>query len=91
MVQKSYGKMRRTRRKMKSEDRPAMTSYLRMFKPGDRVHIDFVPSSPVQHPRFQGKTGVVVERRGRAYVVEVSDGDASKTIFVRPEHIKPQR
>ena len=42
------------------------------------------------HPRFQGRTGVVVGQRGRAYIVQIRDGGKIKTLFVRPEHLKPQ-
>ena len=91
MVQKSYGKMRRTRHKLKSHGKPGLTAYLRKFSVGDSVHIDFVSSSPIQHPRFQGKTGRVVEKRGRNYVIAITDGSKSKQIFVRPEHIRLQK
>ena len=41
------------------------------------------------HPRFLGTTGRIVERRGRAYVVQIRDGHMTKTLLVRPEHLKP--
>jgi ribosomal protein L21E len=31
----------------------------------------------------------VLERRGRAYVVETTVGDSKKAVIARPEHIKP--
>lgn len=40
------------------------------------------------HHRYHGRTGVIRERRGRAYVVEVRDGGAIKKIISRPEHLK---
>jgi large subunit ribosomal protein L21e len=40
------------------------------------------------HGRYQGRVGVVAERRGRAYVVEVRDGGTIKKIISRPEHLK---
>ncbi len=40
------------------------------------------------HARYQGRVGVVAERRGRAYVVEVRDGGTIKKIISRPEHLK---
>jgi large subunit ribosomal protein L21e len=38
--------------------------------------------------RFQGKTGVVSGKQGRAFVIEVKDGDKPKTVITRPEHLK---
>ena len=90
IVQKSYGKMRGTRKKMRAKARKGVTAYMQKFMPGDMVHIDFVPSSPIQHPRFDGKTGTVIEQRGRSYAVSITDGSMNKMIFVRPEHMRVQ-
>ena len=90
MPQKSYGKMRGTRKKLQTRSRLAINAYLQEFREGDQVHIDFVPSSPLQHPRFQGLTGVVMERRGRNYIIQVRDGNKLKQVFARPEHLKLQ-
>jgi len=90
MVQKSYGKMRGTRKKMTSRGRPSIASYLRKFSDGDTVHIRFVPSSRMQHPRFHGLTGTVVKKEVRNYVVRVRDGNVYKKIYARPEHLTLQ-
>jgi large subunit ribosomal protein L21e len=41
------------------------------------------------HKRFHGKIGRIVEKRGRGYMVSVSDGNAFKRIIVRSEHLEP--
>jgi large subunit ribosomal protein L21e len=43
------------------------------------------------NPKFHGRTGTVVEQRGNAYVVKVTDGKAVKTIMARPQHLKAQK
>jgi large subunit ribosomal protein L21e len=43
------------------------------------------------HRRFHGKIGVIAEKRGRSYVVNVPQGNAIKEIIVRPEHITPHK
>ena len=91
MVQKSYGKMHRTKKKLRNPKKLSVNQYLKKFDVGDMVHINFVSSSPIQHPRFDGKTGRVVERRGRNYVVQIRDGSVAKQIFIRPEHLKLQK
>lgn len=91
MVRKSYGKMRGTRKKLRNKKKPSINAYLKVFKKGEHVHIDLVTSSPLQHPRYQGKTGEIIEKRGRAYAVSVRDGKARKTVFMRPEHLKVQK
>lgn len=91
MTRKSYGKMRGCRLKLRAGRKPSITTYLREFKQGEKVHIDLVPSSPLQHPRFQGKTGMVEERRGNSYKVSVDDIGKKKFVFLRPEHMNPAR
>ncbi len=88
MVRKSYGKMRGTRYKMQVRKKPTVNQYLQKFEAGDSVHVNLVSSSKFPHPRFQGLTGHVVEKRGDAYAVAVKDGNKPKMIFVKPEHLK---
>lgn len=39
--------------------------------------------------KFYGKTGKIIDKVGRAYVVLIRDGGKYKKIFVTPEHLKP--
>jgi large subunit ribosomal protein L21e len=63
------------------------------FEPGSKVHVLIDPSihKGMPHPRFQGKTGEVVGKRGRAFVLKVTDGDATKTVITLPEHLMAQK
>jgi large subunit ribosomal protein L21e len=63
------------------------------FQPGDKVHVLIDPSihKGMPHPRFHGRTGEVIGTRGRAFVLKVTDGDATKTIIALPEHLTAQR
>ncbi len=38
--------------------------------------------------RFHGKTGTVVGNQGKAFVLEVKDGNKIKTVLVTPEHLR---
>ncbi|TDA26755.1 MAG: 50S ribosomal protein L21e, partial [Archaeoglobi archaeon] len=40
------------------------------------------------HPRYQGRSGIVVGKRGRAYLVQIKDGSIVKTLISRPEHLR---
>lgn len=90
MVKKSHGPRRKTRRKLRLKRKDVLTpnKFLQEFKIGDFVHIDLFPQTPIPHPKFQGKTGKIVGKRGKAYIVEVSDLNSKKKIIVRPEHLK---
>ena len=41
------------------------------------------------HRRFQGMTGTIESKQGRAYVVSFSDKNKKKTVIARPEHLRP--
>ena len=82
-----------TRRKFKRPQRAKFTveRYLREYIPGQVIMIESDPSSPknMPHYRYKGKTGKVVRKRGRAYVVKIKLGDKEKTLMLRPEHLRP--
>ncbi len=92
MVRKSHGFKKRTRNIFKQKKRRTVNELLKKFEVGATVHIDIDPSSKsLIHKRFQGKTGKIVGTRGRAYIVEVYDGDKLKKIIAMPEHLKVGR
>ena len=63
------------------------------FKEGDKDHvlIDSSKHKGMPHPKFHGRTGEVVGKRGRAFVLKVTDGNSSKTVIAIPEHLAAQR
>ncbi len=40
------------------------------------------------HPRYHGRIGIVSERRGRAYIVDIRDGGSIKKVISRPDHLR---
>ncbi|MEM0240081.1 MAG: 50S ribosomal protein L21e [Candidatus Nezhaarchaeales archaeon] len=69
-------------------------SYLLIeYKVGDKVIFDIDPSKieSAPHRRYHGLTGIVIGKRGKAYVIETKLGDKRKIIITTPEHIKPLR
>jgi len=95
-VGKSKGYRAKTRsllsRGPRERGKTGLSKILRQYQPGEKVVVDLDPSvhKGMPHRRYRGKMGVVVGRRGRAYVVGVTQGRAVKEIIVRPEHLKPQ-
>lgn len=79
------------RRGVREKGKTGLSKILREYAQGDRVLVRINPSihKGMPHRRFHGRIGVVGEKRGRAYVVNVSQGDAVKEIIVRPEHLEP--
>ena len=88
MVRKSYGKMRGTRFKMQSKGTRTVNRFLVKFELGEKVHINFSSHQGVPNPKFQGKTGTILARRGNGYEIEVADMSAAKKIYLKPEHLK---
>jgi large subunit ribosomal protein L21e len=79
------------KRKVREKGKTGLSKVLRDYMPGDRVVVKINPSvhRGMPHRRFHGKVGVIGERRGRAYLVSVSQGDAVKELIIRPEHLEP--
>ena len=40
------------------------------------------------HPRFQGKPGTILAKRGGAYEISIMDGGKEKTVVTTAAHIK---
>ncbi|MFX0195578.1 MAG: 50S ribosomal protein L21e [Candidatus Hodarchaeota archaeon] len=96
MVRKSKGTWFKSRHLLKKPTRkkgmPPLSSILREYTNGDRVTVILEPS--VQrgrpHRRFHGKTGIIVGKRGRSYLINMKDMGREKLIISRPEHLRPQ-
>jgi len=90
MVSKSHGPRRKTRDRLRNPEKMTVNRIIQKFEVGQMVAIK--PSSNQQKGmpfrRFHGKTGKVIEQRGRAYVVELYDIDSKKKVIARPEHLK---
>lgn len=68
-----------------------VTRILREYAVGERVSIKIDPSfvKGMPHRRYHGRTGIVLGKRGRAYLIKMLMGGYEKTIIARPEHISP--
>lgn len=92
MTKKSRGFRAKTRFKIKQKVayRPPVTKFLQEFKKNQKIVIVQEPSSQrgMPHPRFKGKTGKILDRRGKSYIVEILDGNKVKKLICRPEHLK---
>ncbi len=93
---KTHGTRRKSRYKLKKTVREKglspISRAIREYNEGDIVNIDIDPGiqNGMPHPKFQGRTGKVISRRGRAYLVEVRDIGLMKEVIVLPEHLTPQ-
>lgn len=95
MGRKAKGYRRKTRsilrRKPREKGKTGLSKILYEYKTGEKVVVKIDPSvhKGMPHRRYHGKIGVIVNKRGRSYIVNVTQGRAIKEIIVRPEHIVP--
>ena len=84
-------KTRHTLRKApRDSGKVAVTRLLQQFEIGDSVTINPEPAihNGMPHPRYKNRTGIVIAKRGSAYVVKVRDGDTTKTLIAAPVHLR---
>lgn len=91
MTKGSTGYRRKTRHlrvKLRDRGKIKIRKYMQEFEEGDIVSISINPRyQNIPHPRFQGKSGRVVKKQGRAYYVQIKDKDKTKQIISNPEHL----
>lgn len=90
---KGYRTKTRTilRRHPRDRGKIALGRLLISYAPGQKVKISINPAihKGMPHRRYHGRIGVVAEKRGRSYVIEVATGKTPRSIIARPEHIEP--
>ena len=96
VVKAPKGTRHRTRKVFRKRIRekgaiPPLSLLMIDYKVGDKVHIVVNPAihKGMPHRRYHGKTGTVVGKRGKSYLVEVEVGGKKKLLIVRPEHLRP--
>jgi large subunit ribosomal protein L21e len=72
---------------------PPLGRVLVNYDIGDKV--DIVIDSSQQrgqpHRRFHGKIGDVQLKQGKAYLISLKDGNKTKTLIIRPEHLRKHK
>ena len=97
MTKKSKGYRSGARRLLTKEPREhgkmGLSKLLHEYPPGSSVviKIDSSVHKGMPHRRYHGRVGTVIVKRGRSYVVSVSQGDAIREIITRPEHLEPHK
>lgn len=93
----SNGPLSGTRKKLSNKPRERGTSppqrAVQSFDVGQAVHLRLDPSVREGrfHPRFNGRTGIVLDTQGAAYKIRIDDGGKEKTVIAKPAHLKAQQ
>lgn len=91
MVKRSGGELSKSTRKLKRKRRLTPNDFVKEFSIEERVFIDPKPyykKGKIPHLRYRGRTGIVKEKRGKSYVVEIKDGGKVKKIVALPIFLK---
>src|SRR5436190_21211706 len=93
-MKRSKGIRNRTRtllrRNPRDRGKNPLGRILTSYAPGQMVKISINPSIKKGMPnrRYNGRVGMISEKRGRAYVIQVTAGKVQRLIFVRRENIQ---
>lgn len=82
-------KRSRLLRKRVTARRLGLSKLLKKFKVGDTVMLaPKMGYSGMPHPRYRGRSGVILKTRGKAYVISIRDHDARKQLIVPGVHLQ---
>ena len=85
---------RKTRQKMTKNPQKrgkfSLRKYLQEFKIGDKVILKLEPAiqKGMYFPRFHGKEGNIMSKRGKCYQVGIKDLKKEKIVIVHPVHLR---
>lgn len=77
------------RKKIRTKGKLRLGRYFQEFENGEHVAIVIEQSEQPSFPkRLQGRTGVVVNKRGRAYFVKIKEQNKEKNFLINAIHLK---
>jgi len=79
-----------SRKNIRRKGKISLTKYFQKFNSGDKVVLAMEPAvtKGLYFRRFHGKKGVVAEKKGSCYNVNIRDGGKLKLVTVHPVHLK---
>lgn len=89
-MKRSHGGISKRGRNVTSRKTP-ITDFLKEFKAGEAVRLDFNPTYLKGRPnslRLNHRVGVVVAKQGASFRIEFNDGNKKKTLVVANVHLK---
>jgi large subunit ribosomal protein L21e len=91
---KSKGPRRKSRsvltKRVREKGKLGLSRLLAEYEVGDKVVINIDPAihKGMPHKRFQGKVGTIIEKRGKAYILDIPQRKTSKLVVAGPEHVR---
>ena len=77
------------RKKIRTRGKLQFSKYFQNLKEGDLISVVAEKSQTISFPtRLQGRTGVVIGKRGRANIVRIKDQTKEKEFIINSIHLK---
>ena len=80
-----------TRKRARTKGKRSLSKYFHDYKLGDKVALvlDLSEAKGRFAKQFQGMTGIIEHKQGKAYVVRFLNGKVVKKIITTTSHLKP--
>lgn len=77
------------KKKIRTRGKLQLSRYFQEINKGDIVSVVKEPAVQASFPeRMQGRTGVVEDRRGKAFVIRIKDQNKEKKFLIEPIHLR---
>ncbi len=77
------------RKPIRTRGKLQLSRYFQELVKGDFVSVSKEQSVSSSFPkRIQGRTGIVEGRKGKAYIVKITEGSKDKRFLIEPIHLK---
>ncbi len=80
------------RKKIRERGKIRFSEYFKELNEGDKVSIVKERSEASSFPkRIQGRTGVVIGKKGKSYIINLKELNKEKIFIIKPIHLKRLR
>jgi len=77
------------RKPIRTRGKLQLSRYFQELNKGDFVSVSKEQSVSSSFPkRIQGRTGIVEGRKGKTYIVKITEGSKDKRFLIEPIHLK---
>ena len=89
MVRRSKGALSTRTKKLRLKEPVTVSKLVKSFSVGNKVIID--PKAyqrGIPALRYINRQGIIIEKRGECYVIEIRDGNKKKKLVSHPVHLQ---
>lgn len=77
------------KKQIRTRGKLQLSRYFQKFNDGDKAAVVIETAVQKSFPkRIQGRTGTIVGKRGKVYVIKINDQKEEKQFLIEPIHLK---